>query len=221
MTFFSVWVLTQSPLKFVMECSDIHWLFFCVALAGGTCPLASFSPPTSTDLTPFLLLIYRWTTRMRQPRLPFGDMRLTTFLVWMGIVWSIDDFFRPSWKDVSFPTDHFFPCSFIHCIRQPRLPFCDMRLTFFCVSTASGLLHDVFQYVSAHSYPHWNLLWNAQPRLPFGDMRLTFFCVSPLLPLHTTFFSGWVFTPIPIAICCALPSVRQHTSAYVSIRQHE
>ena len=48
-----------------------------------------------------------------------------------------------------------------------------------------------------------------QARLPFGDMRLTFFCVSPLLPLHTTFFSGWVFTPIPIAICCALRSVRQ------------
>ncbi len=50
-------------------------------------------------------------------------------------------------------------------IRQPRLPFCDMKLTLFCVSTASGLLHDVFQYVSAHFHPHWNLLWNAQLHL--------------------------------------------------------
>jgi hypothetical protein len=38
-------------------------------------------------------------------------------------------------------------------IRQPRLPFCDMKLTLFCVSTASGLVHDVFQYVSAHPIP--------------------------------------------------------------------
>jgi hypothetical protein len=28
-----------------------------------------------------------------------------------------------------------------------------MKLTLFCVSTASGLLHDVFQYVSAHPIP--------------------------------------------------------------------
>ena len=33
------------------------------------------------------------------------------------------------------------------------MPFCDMKLTFFCVSTASGLLHDVFQRVSAHPIP--------------------------------------------------------------------
>ena len=38
-------------------------------------------------------------------------------------------------------------------VRQPRLPFCDMKLTLFCVSTASGLLHDVFQRVSAHPIP--------------------------------------------------------------------
>jgi hypothetical protein len=38
-------------------------------------------------------------------------------------------------------------------VRQPRLPFCDMKLTLFCVSTASGLLHDVFQNVSAHPIP--------------------------------------------------------------------
>jgi hypothetical protein len=92
---------------------------------------------------------------------------------------------------------------------QPRLPFCDMKLTLFLCLYRIWPSTRRFQTVSVHPHPHWNLLWNAQPRLPFCDMRLTFFCVSPLLPLHTTFFSGWVFTPIPIAICCALPSVRQ------------
>ena len=38
-------------------------------------------------------------------------------------------------------------------MRQPRLLFCDMKLTFFCVSTTPGLLHDVFQYVSVHPIP--------------------------------------------------------------------
>ena len=33
------------------------------------------------------------------------------------------------------------------------MPFCDMKLTLFCVSTASGLLHDVFQRVSVHPIP--------------------------------------------------------------------
>jgi hypothetical protein len=31
--------------------------------------------------------------------------------------------------------------------------FCDMKLTLFRVSTTSGLLHDVFQYVSVHPIP--------------------------------------------------------------------
>ena len=62
---------------------------------------------------------------------------------------------------------------------QPRLPFCDMKLTLFCVSTASGLLHDVFQDVSAHSHPHWNLLWNAQRR-GITDT----FCVCKKKKLH-------------------------------------
>ena len=33
------------------------------------------------------------------------------------------------------------------------LPFCDMKLTLFCVSTTAGLLHDVFQLVSVHPHP--------------------------------------------------------------------
>ena len=33
---------------------------------------------------------------------------------------------------------------------------------FFCVSTTSGLLHDVFQTVSVHPHPHSNLLRIAQ-----------------------------------------------------------
>ena len=33
------------------------------------------------------------------------------------------------------------------------MPFCDMKLTLFCVSTNSGLLHDVFQDVSVHPVP--------------------------------------------------------------------
>ena len=38
-------------------------------------------------------------------------------------------------------------------VRQARLPFCDMKLTLFCVSTTPGLLHDVFQRVSVHPIP--------------------------------------------------------------------
>ena len=34
------------------------------------------------------------------------------------------------------------------------LPYCDMKLTLFCVSTTAGLLHDVFQLVSVHPHPH-------------------------------------------------------------------
>ena len=93
-----------------------------------------------------------------------------------------------------------------------------------CSGTLAFLWHETNSFLCLYQFwpstrrfsacecsprPHWNLLWIAQRRLPFGDIRLTFLCVSPLLPLHTTFFSWWVFTPIPIAICCALPSVRQ------------
>ena len=38
------------------------------------------------------------------------------------------------------------------CISATR-EFCDMKLTYFCVSTTSGLLHDVFQSVSVHPIP--------------------------------------------------------------------
>ena len=31
--------------------------------------------------------------------------------------------------------------------------FCDLKLTLFCVSTTSGLLPDVFQWVSVHPIP--------------------------------------------------------------------
>jgi len=36
---------------------------------------------------------------------------------------------------------------------RDALHFCNMKLTLFCVSTTSGLLHDVFQRVSVHPIP--------------------------------------------------------------------
>ncbi len=49
---------------------------------------------------------------------------------------------------------HPIPIDFCYGLLSDVLPFCDMKLTLFCVSTTAGLLHDVFQDVSAHSHPH-------------------------------------------------------------------
>ena len=79
-------------------------------------------------------------------------MKLLTFLVSMCIV-----VYRRLLSTVmivrKFPNRSLFSCSFILSIRQARLPFCDMKLTLFCVSTNSGHLLDVFQYVSVHPVP--------------------------------------------------------------------
>jgi hypothetical protein len=80
---------------------------------------------------------------------------------------------------------------------RDALHVCDMKLTFFCVSTTSGLLHDVFQLVSVHPHPHWNLLQVAQRRLPFCDRKLTLFCVSTTSGLVHDVFQSVSVDPHP------------------------
>ena len=76
-----------------------------------------------------------------------------------------------------------------HGLLRDALPFCDMKLTLFCVSTTSGLLHDVFQDVSVHPIPIeicYGLLSDA---CLFVTRNLTFFWCLYLLAFYTTFFS--------------------------------
>ncbi len=75
-------------------------------------------------------------------------------------------------------------------------------VTLLVFSLFCGLLHDVFQYVSAHPHPHWNLLWIPQPRLFFCDTRLTilvylFFGIFTTLRSSTRRFSGCECSPHP------------------------
>ena len=97
--------------------------------------------------------------------------------------------------------------------RQPRLLFCDMKLTLFCVSTASGLLHDVFQYVSAHPIPIEICYGMLSPRLPFYDMKLTFFCVSTASGLLHDVFQDVSAFPSPLKFvmeCSATQRILTH-----------
>jgi hypothetical protein len=89
------------------------------------------------------------------------------------------------------------PIEICYGLLRDALPFCDMKLTLVCVSTTSGLLHDVFQWVSVHPHPHWNLLWIAQRRLPFCDMKLTLLVSSLLCGLLHDVFQNVSVHPHP------------------------
>jgi len=71
-----------------------------------------------------------------------------------------------------------------------------MKLTLFCVYTASGLLHHVFQLVSGQPHPHSNLLWFAQRCTAFlWHETNSFLCLYHFWP-STRRFSGCECSPL-------------------------
>jgi hypothetical protein len=182
-TFFSRWVLTPIPIEIcyglLSNAKDTNTFSLCVCVQGVSpsrqCNYALPSNPT-------LLFSFR------AQRVSAMWMILTRFLC----VFVCRRWVHPVSVTMRPPPIPLFCFISVPSVSQQRLPFCDMKLTLFCVSTTSGLLHDIFQDVSVHPHPNWNVLRIAQRRLPFFDMELTLFCVCiPLLAFYTTFFSGW------------------------------
>ena len=141
-------------------CTDSS--FVCL-LAGGTCPLASFSPPTSTDLTPFLLL-----------------------------------------------------CSFIDELHASVSHAFDetnsFGVTLLVPSLFCGLLHDVFQRVSAYPIPIeicYGMLSHAFDET--NSFGVTLFGVFTVLWASTRRFSACECSPIPIEICYGMLSDMKDT----------
>ena len=70
------------------------------------------------------------------------------------------------------------PIESCYGLLRDALHFCDLKLTLFCVSTTSGLVHDVFQLVSVHPIPIESCYGLLRDALYVCDLKLTLFCVS-------------------------------------------